>query len=159
MGAHRVPVRIAVLDGGRRGLIHLDGNIVGRNSRHLVRDFLRPARIRVRHDNLQNPGVRRVIQFNLIVQFLVTLFQVQVFDDLFQNRAAFHHHHVVVGQVGADLDVRQAGDGIAQHIQRGGGLILRHHDKSADDQCDGCRHECRRQQHLPVAQHFKKQIL
>ena len=102
--------QLAVLDDFRRLDFHLPADVLGADVSELVADFLRQLRRGHVDGDLQNPRIVAVRDFDIVPECLVVqlVLEVQVLDDLLQDRAALDQDFVIICQVRAELQVRQA---------------------------------------------------
>ena len=124
-GAGGVFGNAGTLQHGRFLGIHHIGDPLPQRLRHGVADVRRQNRVGAGGLDFQHMGAGGIGDFQLIQQLLVGGIQLQIVNDLLQNRPGGGHDLEVHRQLAADLQVRQGGDGggLAGYIDHGGGFV------------------------------------
>ena len=102
---------LAVLDDLRWVLLHDIRNVARRTVGDGVGKLLRHLRVGVEHGDVQDSGVRRVVEGDLPTEGRVVILEAELLDDVLHDGTGGDEYLIVLGELGTDLQVREAREG------------------------------------------------
>lgn len=102
---------LAVLDDLRRVLLHDVRDVARGAVGDGVGELLRHLRVGVEHGDVEDSGVRRVIEGDLLTEGRVVILEAELLDDVLHDGTGGNEYLIVLRELGTDLQIRKAREG------------------------------------------------